>query len=103
MNSSKTTVFGPLHPGEVLIEEYLKPLGISQNKLALNMHVPAQRISDIINGKRAITADTALRLSKVIGTTAEFWMSLQMDYDLQKTRMNCGKTIDKEVLPLPVL
>jgi addiction module antidote protein, HigA family len=71
-----------LHPGEVLLEEYLKPLGISQNCLALSMRVPAQRINEIINGKRAITADTAIRLAKVIGMTPEFWLSLQMDYDL---------------------
>jgi addiction module HigA family antidote len=82
LSNTKIIVFSPLHRGEVLLEEYLKPLGISQMKLALNMHVPAQRINDIINGNRAITADTALRLSKVIGTTAEIWMSLQMDYDL---------------------
>ena len=94
-------VLGPLHPGEVLLEEYLKPMGISQNKLALSMRVPAQRISEIINEKRAITADTAIRLAKVIGTTPEFWLSLQMDYDLQTTIKKDGKRIDKEVMPIP--
>ena len=87
----------PLHPGEVLLEEYLIPLNISQNKLALHMRVPAQRISEIINGKRAITADTAVRLAKVIGTTPEFWLSLQMDYDLQITIRSEGERIDREV------
>jgi len=90
-------MFGPLHPGEVLVEEYLKPLNISQNKLALHMRVPAQRISEIINGKRAITADTAVRLAKVIGTTPEFWLSLQMDYDLQMTIRSEGERINREV------
>jgi addiction module HigA family antidote len=87
----------PLHPGEVLMEEYLKPLGVSQNKLALHMRVPAQRISEIIKGKRAITADTAVRLAKVIGTTPEFWLSLQMDYDLQMTIRSEGERINREV------
>ena len=94
--------FEPLQPGEVLLEEYLKPLGISQNRLALSMRVPAQRISEIINGKRSITADTAIRLAKVIGTTPEFWLSLQMDYDLQKTKNKFGTQIDNEVLPIYV-
>ena len=92
---------GLLHPGEVLLEEYLKPMGISQSKLALSMRVPAQRISEIINEKRAITADTAIRLAKVIGTTPEFWLSLQMDYDLQSTIKKDGERIDKEVMPIP--
>jgi addiction module HigA family antidote len=75
--------FGPLHPGEVLIEEYLTPEGISQSALALRMRVPAQRISEIVKGNRAITADTAIRLARVIGTTPEFWLGLQMDFDLE--------------------
>lgn len=93
--------FGPLHPGEVLLEEYLLPAGISQNRLALNMRVPAQKINDIVNGKRGITADTALRLGLAIGTTPEFWLSLQMDYDLQMVEMNEGERIEREVLPIP--
>ena len=90
-------MFEPLHPGEVLLEEYLKPLNVSQNKLALHMRVPAQRISEIIKGKRAITADTAVRLAKVIGTTPEFWLSLQMDFDLQMTMRSEGDRINREV------
>lgn len=93
-------VFAPLHPGEVLLEEYLRPLGISQTKLALNMRVPAQRINEIVNGKRNITPETAIRLALVIGTTPEFWLSLQNDYDLQIIRSNLEQEIKKEVMPL---
>ena len=99
--AAKELMFEPLHPGEVLSEEYLKPLGVSQNRLALSMRIPAQRINEIINGKRAITADTAIRLAKVIGTTPEFWLSLQMDYDLQTTIRKEGKRIEREVEPIP--
>jgi addiction module HigA family antidote len=77
--------FPPLHPGEVLLEEFLKPLGISQNRLALNMHVAPQQINKIVRGKRGITADTALRLSIALSTSPEFWLGLQIDYDLETT------------------
>jgi len=90
----------PLHPGEVLMEDYLTPAGISQTRLALNMRVSSQKINDIVNGKRAITADTALRLGLATGTTPEFWLSLQMDYDLQTVEMNEGTRIEREMLPL---
>jgi addiction module HigA family antidote len=89
--------FSPIHPGEVLLEEYLKPLGISQNKLALAMRVSPQRINEIINEKRSITAETAIRLAKAIGTTPEFWLSLQDGYDLQVIKSNIGSQIDSEV------
>jgi addiction module HigA family antidote len=72
--------FSPLHPGEVLEQEFLIPLKISQNKLALNMRVSPQKINDIVRGKRSITADTAVRLGLVLGTTPEFWMGLQTDF-----------------------
>ncbi|MDN0076797.1 HigA family addiction module antitoxin [Crenobacter sp. SG2303] len=72
-----------IHPGEVLNEEFLVPLRLSQNALARAMHVPPRRINEIVHGQRAITADTALRLSRVLGTTAQFWMALQTDYDLE--------------------
>jgi antitoxin HigA-1 len=75
-------MLAPLHPGEVLLEEYLKPKKISQNRLSLSMRVPARRINEIILGKRGISADTALRLSLATGTTPEFWLGLQTDYDL---------------------
>jgi antitoxin HigA-1 len=93
----KIDAFAPIHPGEVLLEEYLKPLGISQNKLALAMRVSPQRINEIINGKRSMTAETAIRLAKAIGTTPEFWLSLQDEYDLQVTKSNIGSQIDNEV------
>ena len=72
-----------IHPGEILREEFMKPLNISQNALAIAMHVPATRIGEIVNEKRGITADTALRLGVFFNTTSEFWMNLQSNYDLQ--------------------
>jgi len=75
-----------IHPGEVLLQEFLKPLGISQNKLARAMGVPPRRINEIVHGKRAITADTALRLARALGTSEQFWMGLQADYDLEEAR-----------------
>ena len=72
----------PVHPGEVLLEEFLKPMGISQNHLALQIRVPARRINEIVLGKRRITADTALRLAHYFGNSARFWMGLQSDYDI---------------------
>ncbi|MGA8573140.1 MAG: HigA family addiction module antitoxin [Desulfobaccales bacterium] len=73
----------PVHPGEILLEEFLIPLGISQNKAGRDLGVPAQRINDIIRGKRAITVDTALRLARYFGTTPQFWLNLQSHYDLE--------------------
>jgi antitoxin HigA-1 len=72
----------PVHPGEILLEEYLKPLGISQNKLGRDLNVPAQRVNEIIRGKRAITVDTSLRLARYFQTTPQFWLNLQSHYDL---------------------
>jgi antitoxin HigA-1 len=80
----------PVHPGEILLEEYLKPLGISQNKLGRDLNVPAQRINDIVRGQRAITVDTALRLARYFHTSPQFWLNLQAHYDLevaQETRL----------------
>jgi addiction module HigA family antidote len=99
--AKRKQIHKPLHPGEVLLEEYLLPAGISQTRLALNMRVPAQKINDIVNGKRGITSDLALRLGLATGTTPEFWLSLQMDYDLQTVEMNEGERIEREVLPIP--
>lgn len=75
-----------IHPGEVLLEEFMQPLGISQNRLARAMCVPPRRINEIVHGQRAITADTALRLAHVLGTSAQFWLGLQADYDLEQAR-----------------
>lgn len=88
----------PIHPGEQLRDE-LDELGISGNALALDLRVPANRINDILAGKRGITADTALRLARYFGTTAEFWMNLQTAYELRQTRREHGKHIDKDIKP----
>jgi addiction module HigA family antidote len=87
----------PIHPGEVLLEEFLKPMGISQNRLALNIGVPPRRINEIVLGKRGITADTALRLAKFFGTSAEFWLGLQAQYDLDVTSEELGNRLEQEV------
>jgi addiction module HigA family antidote len=88
----------PAHPGEILAEEFLSPLGLSQNEVALAMRVPPQRISEIVHGRRAVTADTALRLARYFGTTADFWVNLQARYDLEVARDESGARIDREVL-----
>jgi addiction module HigA family antidote len=85
------------HPGAMLREEFLIPLGISQNALALKMRVPATRIGEIVNGKRAITPDTALRLARFFGNSPEFWLNLQQMHDLSKARLELKKTIEREV------
>ena len=72
----------PVHPGEVLLEEFLKPMNLSQNRLALDIGVPARRINEIVLGKRSVSVDTALRLARYFGTSPQFWLGLQMDYDL---------------------
>lgn len=79
-----------IHPGEVLLTEFLEPMGISQNALARAMSVPPRRINEIVLGKRAITADTALRLARAFGTSESFWMGLQADYDLEEARNQLG-------------
>jgi len=87
----------PVHPGEVLFEEFLKPMNISQNRLALNIGVPARRINEIVLGKRSISADSALRLARFFGISAEFWLGLQAQYDLDITAEALGDRLDKEV------
>lgn len=84
-----------IHPGEVLLEEFLKPMGISQNKIARDIGVPPRRINEIVLGKRAITADTALRLAKYFGTSETLWMGLQADYNLKVTRIALGKKLKR--------
>jgi addiction module HigA family antidote len=90
----------PVHPGEVLLEDFLKPLGISQYRLAKEMKVYPRKINEIVHGKRAVTADTALRLSRYFGTSAELWMNLQALYDLEKTRDEIETQVEKEITPL---
>ena len=87
----------PVHPGEILQEEFLKPLAISQNQLGRNLGVSPRRINEIIHGKRAITADTALRLSRYFGNSASFWLGLQMDFDLDTADDALAERIDREV------
>ena len=91
-------LLNPVHPGEVLLEEFLKPLGMSQNQLALRIRVPARRINEIVLGKRRVTADTALRLARFFGTTARFWLGLQTDYDLDVASDEIGDRIEREVI-----
>ena len=78
--------YPPIHPGEILLEEFLKPMNVSQYRLAKDIHVPPRRINEIVKGKRAITADTALRLSRFFGTSEGFWLGLQSDFDLENSR-----------------
>ena len=84
-------------PGEILTKEFLEPLGLSQNQLAMDIRVPATRIGDIVRGKRAITPDTALRLARFFGNSPEFWLNLQQLHDLSKTKLVLSKTIESEV------
>lgn len=83
-----------IHPGEILLEEFLAPMDISQNALARGIAVPPRRINEIVLGKRAVTADTALRLARYFGTSEQFWMGLQSDYDLEEARKHLGRKID---------
>jgi len=87
----------PIHPGEILFEEFLKPMNISQNKLGRDLGVSPRRINEIIHGKRSITADTALRLATYFGNSPSFWMGLQMDYDLDIAEDTLADKIKKEV------
>lgn len=89
----------PVHPGEVLLEEFLKPMELSQNRLAIDMGVPSRRINEIVLGKRRITADTALRLARYFGMSPQFWLGLQMDYDLDIEEEKLGERLDREVRP----
>lgn len=89
----------PIHPGEILLEEFLKPLNLSQYRLAKDIQVPPRRINEIVHGKRAITSDTALRLSRYFGMSDQFWMNLQMRYDLEMQRDTLGERLfDVKVL-----
>lgn len=87
----------PITPGEILLEEFLEPLGISQAQLARDINVPANRVNQIINGKREISTDTALRLGKYFGVEPEFWLNLQMRFNMKIVQEKAGKQIDKEV------
>jgi addiction module HigA family antidote len=99
----KTNKLAPIHPGEILLEEFIKPHGLSQNALARALNVPPRRINEIVLENRGITADTALRLARYFGTTAELWTGLQADYDLRLARCERGRQIERDVQPLAAL
>ena len=94
----KIEKLAPIHPGEVLLEESLKPLDLSQNQLALSIRVPARRINEIVHGKRRVTADTALRLARYFNTSPQFWLGLQMDYDLDVAEDAIDDRIEREII-----
>jgi len=99
----KTNRLPPIHPGEILREEFMEPRALSQNALARALNVPPRRINEIVLEKRGITADTALRLARYFGTTAEMWAGLQADYDLRLARYQKEKEIERDVEPLAAL
>jgi len=90
-------VLEPIHPGEILLEDFLGPMGLSQYRLAKGLNVPPRRINEIVHGKRGITADTALRLARFFGTTDRFWMNLQNRYDLETERDRLGGSLERDV------
>jgi len=92
-----STKMPPIHPGEILFEEFLKPMNLSQNRLALDINVPPRRINEIVQRKRRITADTALRLAKYFDMSPQFWLGLQMDYDLDVAEDELAGRLDKEI------
>jgi addiction module HigA family antidote len=89
-----------VHPGEVLLEEFMKPLAISQNRLAREISVPPRRVNEIVLGKRAISPDTALRLARYFGTSERFWLGLQLDFDLEEARNALADRLEREVKPM---
>src|ERR671927_295622 len=99
---ARRTKAPPIHPGEVLREEFLSPLSISQYRLAKDTSVPPRRINEIVRGTRAITADTALRLARYFGTSEQFWLNLQAEYDLDVERDRLGDRLNAEVVALPL-
>ena len=98
-----TDKLSPIHPGEVLLEEFIKPMNLSQNRLAIDIGVDARRINEIVLGKRSVTADSALRLSRFFGNSPQFWLGLQTQYDLDITEDRLGKRLDREVRPLAMV
>jgi addiction module HigA family antidote len=97
--AKKSKIMSPVHPGETLREDFLKPLGLTANRLAMELRVAVTRVNDIVRGKRAISADTALRLARYFGTTPQFWMNLQANYDLELAQDARGPEIVDQVRP----
>jgi addiction module HigA family antidote len=95
-----TDKLSPIHPGEVLLEEFLKPMELSQNRLAIDIGVDARRINEIVQGKRSVTADTALRLARFFGNSPQFWVGLQSQYDLDVAEDALGERLEREVRPM---
>jgi antitoxin HigA-1 len=95
----RSRLLPPIHPGEILREEFLKPFGMSMNKLAEELHVPTNRITQIVDGRRSITGETALRLARYFGTSAEFWLGMQRDYDLQVARDEFAAEVRRQIRP----
>ena len=93
------TKMPPIHPGETLREDFMKPLGLTANRLAINLRVPAARVGEIVHERRAITADTALRLARYFGTSPQFWINLQANYDLEVAQDAIGNRITDEIRP----
>ena len=92
------TKIPPIHPGEILLEEFLRPMGISQYRLAKSISVPPRRINEVVHSNRAVTADTALRLSRFFGTSERFWMNLQTRYELEREKDRLGDRLEDEVI-----
>ena len=88
-----------IHPGEVLLEEFLEPFGLSQNQLAREIGVPPRRVNEIVLGKRSVTPDTAMRLARYFGSSERFWLGLQTDYDLEEAHRAFGETVERQVQP----
>jgi len=97
---SKNDMLDPINPGEILRDDFLSPMGISINKLSRDLSVPPNRISEIVNGKRAITADTALRLQRYFGVEAQFWLNLQTEYDLRIMKRKIWVDIERRIIPV---
>src|SRR5438270_13002292 len=99
MKLMKDAILNPVHPGEILLEDFLKPLGTSQYRLAKDIHVPLRRINEIVLGRRGLSADTALRLARYFKTTPQFWLNLQSHYELDTVRQALQKTIESTIQP----
>jgi len=99
----KDPALNPVHPGEILLEDFLRPLGISQYRLAKDIHVPLRRVNEIALGRRGISADTALRLARYFKTTPQFWLNLQSRYELDRARLATEKKIEKTIRPAAAL
>ena len=97
---AKSEKLPPIHPGEILREDFMTPLGISMNRLSLDLHVPLTRIAEIVHERRGITPDTALRLGRYFNTSARFWMNAQSSYDLEVAQDALQRTIERDVRPL---